>query len=125
VSDIRVGDSIRLSTYEGHVGFGTPESRSVYKTHHEGKVLDISQSQRFGQSVRLDCSIAHDDPDDDTIIYLNDFEGTLINVAVCTHCDGRGHVDAPTPDPVATARKATEAAALAAAARISEKNSAA
>lgn len=92
MSDIRVGDQIRLSTYEGYAGFGTPEARSVYKTRHEGVVLSTDHSARFGRSVHLDCSVEHEDVDVSETHYLEDFEVERLNVITCTNCDGRGAV---------------------------------
>jgi hypothetical protein len=92
MSDIRVGDQIRLSSYEGHAGLGTPEARSVFVTRHEGVVRSTDHSSRFGRSVDLDCSVEHDDLDENETHYLDDFEVERLNVVTCTRCDGRGSI---------------------------------
>jgi hypothetical protein len=91
VSDIRVGDSIRLVTYEGQDGSGA-DSQTIYKTEHEGTVRGTRDSQRFGQSVRLDCSIKHEDDKADDILYLDDYEIRRVGVQTCPTCAGRGHI---------------------------------
>lgn len=108
MSDIRVGDQIRLSTYEGYVGFGTPEARSVYRTRHEGVVLSTDHSERFGRSVVLDCSVQHDDHSETETHYLEDFEVERLNVVTCTSCDGRGAIQVAFAPPTADADRVTQ-----------------
>jgi hypothetical protein len=106
MSDIRVGDQISLSKYAGHVGLGTPEARSVYEVQHQGVVRSTGHSDRFGPSVHLDCSIEHEDLDEDETHYLGDFEVERLNVVTCPKCDGRGHIQVH-PEPRVTALATT------------------
>jgi len=95
MSDVCVGDQIRLSKYAGYVGLGTPEAHSVYETQHEGVVLSTDHSERFGRSVHLDCSVEHEDLDENESHYLDDYEVERLNVVTCPTCDGRGVIQGP------------------------------
>lgn len=102
MSDVKVGDQIRLTKYEGYVGFGTSEGHAVYKTCHEGKVVRIGNSRRFGQDVKLEGCIAKHDEDDaeDDILYLDDYWWEVLAVHTCPTCNGRGVIhDQPKLDP--------------------------
>lgn len=91
MTDFKVGDRIRLKNYEGHVGFGTPESHSVWSTKHEGTVTRVIETQRFGAAVQLDT--------EDDEVYLEDFDVIeRVGVEVCPCCKGRGFVEKKSGD---------------------------